>query len=26
MIILGASAEVKALFDDQEFSEELIFI
>jgi len=26
MIIVGASAEVKALFDDQEFSEELIFI
>jgi len=26
MIIMGASAEVKALFDDQEFSEELIFI
>jgi anti-anti-sigma factor len=26
MIILGASAEIKALFDDQEFSEELIFM
>jgi anti-anti-sigma factor len=26
MIILGASAEIKALFDNQEFSEELIFM
>ena len=25
MVIVGASAEMKALFDDQEFSEELIF-